>query len=49
MFISVMDMLKKRRNRYKEADTYYRKLDIIEKNKQKLEEKYRVYKSDGKL
>lgn len=48
MFISVMDMSKERRNRYKEVDTYYRRLDIIEKNKQKLEEKYKVYKDEGK-
>lgn len=49
MFISVMDMSRERRNRYKEVDTYYRKLDVIEKNKQELEEKYKVYKRDGKL
>lgn len=49
MFILVMDMSRERRNRYKEVDTYYRKLDVIEKNKQELEEKYKVYKGDGKL
>lgn len=49
MLILTMDMSRERRNRYKEVDTYYRKLDIIEKNKQELEEKYKVYKSDGKL
>lgn len=48
MFISARDMSKERRNRYKEADTYYKRLDIIEKNRQKLEEKYEAYKAAGK-